>query len=303
MQIDLSFVSHWAIGFLDFSKKTYSVKKSHPESLFDLASLTKPLTLALWKLCYPLYWKGDHSFSWDLLLNHRASFPSYARLAPSSYKEFLLKLVIKESEAIYSDLMPLRLQLEIEKTYPDYPLYSLLELPFMKEIKFWKDLTLEEKRKSAPTGFRNKKIIQGEVNDENAFVLGNFLSHAGLFSSIEGVCQALIGMEKNFDLCNALYEKLSLTKKRNLRFCEGFDTSYGENPKSLAGQKHSGHVFGHLGFTGTCFWIDAVALKGLVFLTNASYPYSYNKDLLNKARATLADCVWMDSCPTIIQRP
>src|SRR5207344_2178916 len=73
-----------AVARIDF--KTGSFVHSELENgkvtknnFFDLASLTKPLTLSALKLIHPELFKGNKNF--DLLLNHRASLPSGGRLS------------------------------------------------------------------------------------------------------------------------------------------------------------------------------------------------------------------------------
>ena len=40
-----------------------------------------------------------------------------------------------------------------------------------------------------------------------------------------------------------------------------------------AGQRSGSQTYGHLGFTGTSFWIDPETKTGVILLTNRTYPY------------------------------
>ncbi|EQC51069.1 serine hydrolase [Bacteriovorax sp. DB6_IX] len=265
-----------AVGVIDFESKEFETiqitSEDHYEDVelyFDLASMTKPLTFGVAYLAHPeIFDQNMH-----LLLTHRSGLPRWGRLSKSSWKEQILSYEISESETVYSDFGALRLQLEIEKK-TGTPLYDISSTFWDKKVKHWTDLELEV---SPITGRRNRKLISGEVHDDNAYIIGEKISHAGLFASIEGVCKTLLNLDNQLDLLK------TIGVDHEGRYCFGWDTV--EDPeKTLAGAGASKNTFGHLGFTGTSMWIDPEAKKGHVILTNETQGYWYDRLKLNKLR-------------------
>src|SRR3989339_432063 len=113
-----------AVGVIDFKAHAYKCFEIHdknifsqtPELYFDLASLTKPMTLAANYLLHPEWFTKEMI----LLLNHRGGLPAWGRLTGRLSVDYWRKQIsaykIKESETLYSDYSALRLMIEIEKT-------------------------------------------------------------------------------------------------------------------------------------------------------------------------------------------
>ena len=128
-----------------------------------------------------------------------------------------------------------------------------------------------------------KKLLQGVVHDENAFLLGGVSGHAGLFSTAEDLGKFGQVMINNGSWLGSKYFKSSLvkefTKRQNIpRGSErtlGWDTP-SRNGRSSAGDFYSNNSFGHLGFTGTSIWVDPDNEVVIVFLTNRVYPTRKN---------------------------
>ncbi len=103
----------------------------------------------------------------------------------------------------------------------------------------------------------------GEVHDENAWALGGFTGHTGLFGAGKDVTlflrqlwQSAAGrkvMLANFAEAGSLGDSLMGWRK-------GKDTS--SQPFAM------GRGCGHLGFTGTAFWVDPLTKSYSVVLTN-----------------------------------
>jgi CubicO group peptidase (beta-lactamase class C family) len=279
-----------AVGIIDFKKLSFEsfeisagVVSSKPYLYFDLASLTKPLTNSAVRLKYPELF--DDSLM--LLLNHQAGLPMGGLLSKKTWKEELLAYEIKKSSTLYSDYSSLRCMLEIEKK-SGKKLEELCSYYFDPELVHWKNLP--ENSFSPEAGVRNKKIICGEVHDNNCFNIGEFISHAGLFSTIDGLCRSLINLEKTVKL-NEQVGKLIPSMKIEDRFVLGFDRVL-DPENTLAGKGCSSLTFGHLGFTGTSFWIDVEKARGSVILTNATQTYWHERSGLTKLRKTLGEAIW-----------
>ena len=120
--------------------------------------------------------------------------------------------------------------------------------------------------------FRNK-IIQGEVQDENAFVLGGVAPHAGLFSTAEDLARfanaMLQGGRPIVDPETvALFTRRASTPAGTTRAL-GWDTP---SARSQSGRYFGPLSFGHLGYTGTSLWIDPERQLSITLLTNRTWP-------------------------------
>jgi CubicO group peptidase (beta-lactamase class C family) len=133
--------------------------------------------------------------------------------------------------------------------------------------------------------FRHK-IIRGEVQDENAYVLGGIAPHAGLFSTARDLAQFADSILNNHVGTAALGcppgaarfyspETLTLFTRREstpkgTSRALGWDTPSGS--PSQSGKYFSSNSFGHLGYTGTSLWIDPTRQLSITLLTNRTWP-------------------------------
>lgn len=283
--LPLGHIEHAAMAMLDFKQSHFWCYPNGRESyLFDLASLTKPLTMGV------LYLKDPQLFSSKLvlLLEHRSSLPAWARLSLDNWQEYLMKFSIQESESLYSDLGFLRLMLELEQAGIDW----IRELDYLKKMKlfYWNELTSEQKDLCIETGLRERSKIQGQVHDDNAFRLKRKLTHAGLFATIEDLSRALLFLNQTHDMLGKMLFSMKNSPVTK-RFHNGFDTVTNKE-LTLAGDLCSEYTFGHLGFTGTSFWIDAKGEKGAILLTNAVKYAWYDRTTLNYLRKGVGNLVW-----------
>jgi len=279
------------IGVIDFKNNSFNsfeLNQLEPDYLvdkpkiyFDLASVSKPLTNGIGFLEH----EKEISNEMNLVLNHKGSLPAWGLLPKNGWKEIILDYKIKEDITLYSDYSALRFMLEYNKKF-DKTLHQTAQKYWDKEVLFWKDLTLENE--CLQNGFRNGMANLGVVHDPNAYTINDYVSHAGLFGTINGVCQTLLNLNTNFNLVSSMDKKLS---SEHTRFVAGWDTV--EDPQNtFAGLGCSDRTFGHLGFTGTSVWIDSVKELGHVILTNATKFYWYDKLALNKFRKEIGQLVW-----------
>jgi len=125
--------------------------------------------------------------------------------------------------------------------------------------------------------FRHR-IIQGEVHDENASVMGGFAGHAGVFATAEDVAtfaHVMLGGGKPLGRPDslALFTKREISPPGTSRAL-GWDTP---SSPSQSGKYFSAISFGHLGYTGTSLWIDPQRQLSVTLLTNRTWPDSSNK--------------------------
>lgn len=275
-----------AISTLDFKNKTFDCFQletsgtklfgDNCDLYFDFASLTKPLINGFNFIAHKITEKNL-----ELLVNHRAGIPAWGLLQKDNWQEQLLNFKIQEASTLYSDYSALRFMLEFEKVVG-----KKLEDVYLdnldSKIKFW--LNLKDER-LLQYGFYNNKPNIGRVHDPNASNLECFTSHAGLFGTIDALSRTLLDFDSNYGLLDRFHSRSSH------RFKDGFDTV--ENPSNtLAGNGCSDLTFGHIGFTGTSFWIDPLSQKGHVVLSNATKFHWYDKQELNILRKKVGEIVW-----------
>ena len=279
------------VGVVDFGKKTFEafeVEKNHgdilvrgePRIYFDLASLTKPLTNSL------SYFLKPDAFDekMKLCLSHRGGLPSWGLLPKDSWEKIILGFEIKEAETLYSDFSALRVMLELKKKGINQK--EICQKIWDKETLYWLDLppwfpTLQN-------GYVDGRPNFKEVHDPNARNLRTFCSHAGIFSTVDGLCRTLLNYENETGMLEKV--KKDLTRHTH-RFALGWDRV--ENPENtLAGKGAGASTFGHLGFTGQSIWIDPDRKLGHVILSNATKHSWYDKQGLNDLRRALGEKIW-----------
>jgi beta-N-acetylhexosaminidase len=146
------------------------------------------------------------------------------------------------------------------------------------------------------TIYRNKRI-QGVVHDERAYYLDGIAGHAGLFSTAADLAvlvQMLIneGWYNNIQVLNEETLRTFITRQAPLnRRGLGFDLKTLEGFSS-AGQFSGPQTYGHLGFTGTSFWIDPDTKTGVILLTNRTYPFRGQTSGIAGVRAAVSDIVF-----------
>ena len=143
-----------------------------------------------------------------------------------------------------------------------------------------------------PRSTFRQKIIQGEVQDENAFILGGVAAHAGLFSSARDVAKyahaLLTGGRRPIVRPEtiALFTRRQSTPPGTSRAL-GWDTP---SDPSQSGKYFSTQSYGHLGYTGTSLWIDPVRQLSITLLTNRTWPDCSNQ-AIKQVRPKFHDAV------------
>jgi CubicO group peptidase (beta-lactamase class C family) len=140
-----------------------------------------------------------------------------------------------------------------------------------------------------------KKIICGEVHDDNAYAMGGVAGHSGLFASaadvdliVSKVRDAYFG--KNPLLPESLVREALARDKTVPQSTRtlGWDTPAAVD--SAAGSRFSKNTIGHLGFTGTSVWLDLDKAVHVVLLSNRVHP-SRNNDKIKDFRPVIHDLV------------
>jgi CubicO group peptidase (beta-lactamase class C family) len=143
------------------------------------------------------------------------------------------------------------------------------------------------------------RTVQGEVHDENCFVLGGVSGHAGLFAPAGDLLLFAEAMLAPLRAGHAdtLFtpDAVSLFTRRaellpGSTRALGWDTP---GPESSSGHDFRPGSFGHLGFTGTSLWIDPERDLAIVLLTNRTFPARAKKGI-QQVRPLLHDAVSRD---------
>jgi CubicO group peptidase (beta-lactamase class C family) len=141
-----------------------------------------------------------------------------------------------------------------------------------------------------------RRLMQGEVHDETAWILGGVSGNAGLFSTIEDLSKFAY-MYVNDGAANGLQflrpETIrEFTKPQNPDIhtrALGWDTIDPDPEGSSSAGEHFGpNSFGHTGFTGTSIWIDPDQHLFVILLTNRVHPTRENSKIV-QVRPKLAN--------------
>ena len=250
----------------------------------------------------------------DMLLRHTSGLPAYREYFRRAANQpdplqAMDRLVLSEPltavpgvNQVYSDLgfMLLdRVIREVTQTRLDRFVQKHVYQPLGIEDLFFIDLAAppvpEVKLRMIST--RNcpwrGRVLKGEVEDENAWVSGGIQGHAGLFgtgSAIYRLClEILQAMEPQSPrVLNPRVTAGFIRKHANHTLTAGFDTP--SRTGSAAGRYFSGRTIGHLGFTGTSFWIDPDDGRIVILLTNRVHPSRANQKI-SKFRPEIHDCI------------
>jgi len=298
----------------------FSGRKMTRDTIFDLASLTKPLatTLAIMKLIsqqkleldqhlgsiLPKFNSKDKGrISIENLLYHNAGLPDYrpyykflCNLEPNKRKNSLRELLVKETlinspgkQVLYSDIGFMILCWVIEQVsgnrldrFVREEIYNPLGLKNLFFVDF--DLKLHQTKFAATElcSWRNI-LLEGTVHDENAYVVGSIEGHAGLFGTAQDVFSLLFELMATYlgppstgvfdsDLIQMFFKRQGRTGR-----VLGFDTPSSVDPS--CGLYFSKKSVGHLGFTGTSFWMDLDHRVIIILLTNRVHPSRNNKKI------------------------
>lgn len=130
------------------------------------------------------------------------------------------------------------------------------------------------------------RLLRGYVHDEVAAFFGGVSGNAGLFADANDLAKMLqlflnggvYGGERYLseETVRLFTQSKSAVSRRGL----GFDKPEAGNPKnSPCGELAPPSVYGHTGYTGTCFWVDPDSRLLYIFLSNRVHPTRTNNKL------------------------
>jgi len=141
--------------------------------------------------------------------------------------------------------------------------------------------------------FRHR-VIQGEVQDENAFVLQGAAGHAGLFSNVPDLLRFAGEILASLNSSSGtLFAGLTVNSFADRQGPAGSSRAFGlgtPSEDSSAGRHFSSRSIGHLGYSGCSLWIDLSAEIAVVLLTNRTWPDRQNQ-AIKQVRPAFHDAV------------
>jgi CubicO group peptidase (beta-lactamase class C family) len=274
------------------------------DTVFDLASLTKPIATAtsvmtlveqgkvslsdpVAKYIPEFAANGKQEITVEQLLTHQGglipdnALRDYDNGQETAWKNiFELKPYVNPgNKFVYSDVGFIVLAKLVErvtgKNIDQYSTDVIFKPLGMDETGFLPSAEL--RKRAAVTEQREKRWIRGEVHDPRAYRLGGIAGHAGLFSTADDLALYAQMLLQTGELNGsrvmqartvALMVK-SIEVSSGLRGL-GWDirTGYSTN----RGDLFSKQAFGHGGFTGTSLWIDPKLNLFVIFLSNRVHP-------------------------------
>ena len=279
-----------------------------PATLFDLSSLTKVVSTTTMAMI--LYERGlldldahvsgvipefitdaardprRHEVTFRMLLAHSSGLPAYEKLFLRVHtRAELLQAALTTplaanpaTSAVYSDIGFIILGIALERLADE-------SLDRFCQREIFAPLAMTSTTFNPPTEIRaaipptaddqtfRHRIIQGEVQDENASILGGVAPHAGLFSSAADLAIFAHAMLRAGGPILrpetvALFTRRESAPPATSRTL-GWDTP---STSSQSGKYLSPQSYGHLGYTGTSLWIDPSRELSITLLTNRTWP-------------------------------
>ncbi|MBC7660266.1 MAG: serine hydrolase, partial [Chitinophagaceae bacterium] len=292
-------------GRLNESSARYHYGNS--TSYFDLASLTKPLVtgalvhsymrkiglsrsdaLASWP---DQQWQKNFSsdlmkLSVESLLSHRSGLPAWRNFWMNHLNEGPLPIAQQMNKLISDTFARIKPLLPAEDIYSDvgYLLlgYALEAASGQRLDDLWADYLQSLGLSALDLGYGPQlhqplnafipsahcavraRLLQGEVHDENCAALGGIAGHAGLFGSGKSTGDYLRKLYQSNEGMLFLQANESLLKTHGFEGLSGLRRGAGTSAALFA----NGKGMGHLGFTGTAFWLDLPSKRYALFLTN-----------------------------------
>jgi CubicO group peptidase (beta-lactamase class C family) len=315
-----------------------------PETIYDLASLTKvvattaaamilierralslgdPVARYLPDFVEPYdvatdpLWAARSEATVRHLLAHTSGLPAYERFflrarEKSHVLEEACLLQLEEppgAKTLYSDVGFILLGEILERVSKErldaFCARAIFEPLGMQQTCFNPPQHLRER--IAPTemdeSFR-KRLIWGEVDDENAWVMGGVAGHAGLFGTAGDLARFSRMMLREGRIGGGAGvsepDGKQLIQPATVReFTRAWPAARGA-PRGLGWDKpgepsSSGRYFtpaayGHLGYTGTSIWIDPEKSLFVILLTNRVHP-SRTNEAIKTVRPAVHDAV------------
>ena len=318
-------------GVVGWVSRNLQAPEVTPETVFDLASLTKPLATALALMV--LAARGNITLDTSLgeviqeewlppdkrgltirlLLAHQAGLPAWRPFypqilaAPETERAGLAPRLAAATpleyspgtQTLYSDLGYMLLQAVAETAsgrdldaFCREEIYLPLGLPGLGFCPRNQPGGDSLSYAATEEGLIPGRNVSGEVHDENAWAAGGVAGQAGLFGNVREVFQLLsilyrVYQEETVRPLIPEVVRAFLTPVAADGRTPGFDTPGTDRLLCSAGRFFSAASVGHLGFTGTSFWLDLELGQMVVLLTNRVHLGRDDKSKIQRFRPKL----------------
>jgi serine-type D-Ala-D-Ala carboxypeptidase len=317
-------------------------RKVAPKTVYDIASLTKVVSTTAAAML--LHQRGQLDLDTRLgdllpgfvvgrassrsarqvtlrnLLAHNSGLPGYVELfrtatSPAALFRACLQLPLEAEpgqRAEYSDIGFILLGKALEVLTNEY-LATWVRREIFDPLKLASTgfCPAPEERIAIPPSeideiFRHRRI-QGEVQDEHAWLLHGAAGHAGLFSNVRDLLRfsaeilAAAGRKEEPDRAEpnpvlpgkGLFGAKTIALFAQRQPPEGSSRALGwdtPSANSSSGRHFSPQSIGHLGFSGCSLWIDLEQQLAVVLLTNRTWPHRENQ-LIREVRPAFHDAL------------
>jgi CubicO group peptidase (beta-lactamase class C family) len=284
-----------------------------PETVFDIASITKVLATTAEAMLLAQRSELDldtpvgellpgfvvgrssaehaHRVTLRHLLAHNSGLPGYVELfRTASSPDALLRACMQ---------LPLEAEPGVRAEYSDIGFIVLgkaLEVLTHESLGTWVDREIFQRLGLATTGFNPSSAarplippteedqtlrgrrIQGEAQDEHAWLLRGIAGHAGLFSNVPDLLRfsaEILNAGRSDAPDTSMFQKKTVDRFSARQEPDGSSRALGwdtPSQQSSAGRHFSSHSIGHLGYSGCSLWIDLEAGVAVVLLTNRTWP-------------------------------
>lgn len=125
-----------------------------------------------------------------------------------------------------------------------------------------------------------KRLLCGEVHDENCAAFGGESGHAGLFASGDDLVAYLCWLFHSPIGKHLLQQNIDLQRDSDRDWLFGLRRGNCKSAETFA----AGKAIGHLGFTGCAFWLEPTSGAYAVFLTNRTIVGRSNPEFYHTRR-------------------
>ena len=291
-----------------------------PDTIFDLASLTKPFTATC---VMRLVERGQVRLN-DPVARY---IPEFAR---NGKQEITVRQLLTHFSGLPADLdlkaswsgygHALQLAYDVQPVIPPGSgfLYSDINYIVLGELvarvsgvpldryaseHIFQPLRMDSTRFNPPAEWHSRvaptardehgAMLRGVVDDPSARRMGGVAGHAGLFSTADDLAlfaQALLDRDGSL-LSPASIEKMTTPQQpATSTVLRGLGWDIDSPLSTNRGELLPVGSYGHSGFTGTSMWIDPVTQTYIILLSNAVHPNGTNNEIVS-LRARVANAV------------
>jgi CubicO group peptidase (beta-lactamase class C family) len=291
-----------AVGVFGLAQREPEAVPLHRGTWFDLASLTKvlfttptvlqlvmqermalddKLVVAIPDLRQYDSQAAERQLTFRQCLSHQTHLPAVEPLytyglEPATLRAFILQRAWRHGPPVYSDINFMLLGIAIERMSE-----CLLGELQPRQGLAWRPAPNETAATERCTWRR--RVMRGEVHDENAFALGGAAGHAGLFGTIDGVLDAA---QRLLQAIEPWWAQLRV--RQSATRCLGWEARH---EGWSGGDACSEETIGHTGFTGTGVWIDFRSGLCWALLTNRVHPTRHRDTGIDALRRRVGELV------------